>query len=119
MLSLHFNHRNPKGDLNNQQTNVSFSSVPNFGGSSTSLLKSNNIVNGKVHPTVPAKMPKYIQMGTGFPPTIPPALSSSLTASSSQHSDAVFSQQVNEGDTTVSQPDLLSDHNKLDRYNSR
>ena len=63
-------------------------------------------------------MPKHIQMGTGFPLNTPPALTSSMTASSSQQSQTNLA-QVNEGTIMVSQPDLLSDHNNLNRHNNR
>ena len=92
--------------------------MPNYGGSSTNLIKQNGITNGKVHPTVPAKMPKHIQMGTGFPLSTPPALSSNLTAPCSQQSQTNLT-QGNEGTVVVTQPDLLTDHNKINMLNNR
>ena len=103
-----------KGDPGNQQ-NGNFLTVPGYGGSSTNLIKQGGITNGKVHPTLPAKMPKHIQMGTGFPMT------SNLNAVSSQPSQTNLTMQGNlEGNNGgVSQPDLLSDHNKLSLMNNR
>ena len=96
---------------------------PAFGGSSTSLLKQNGFSsNSKVHPTVPAKMPKHIQMGTGFPPTMTttPVLSSNLTPLSSQQSQTNLNQTGgSEGMTAISQPDLLSDHAGVSQHNTR
>ena len=92
--------------------------MPNYGGSSTNLIKQNGITNGKVHPTVPAKMPKHIQMGTGFPLSTTPVLSTNLIASSSQPSQTNLT-QGNEGTLIVTQPDLLTDHTKLNMLNNR
>ena len=111
--------RNQKGDPGNQQSNGNFLTVPGYGGSSTNLIKQGGITNGKVHPTLPAKMPKHIQMGTGFP------ISSNSNHVSSQPSQTNLAMQGNpEGNNGhqngfVSQPDLLSDHNKLSLLNNR
>ena len=113
--------RNQKGDPGNQQTNGNFLTVPGYGGSSTNLIKQGINANGKVHPTLPAKMPKHIQMGTGFP--MSNGLSSNLNpANASQQSQTNLAMQgsYTEGSHhVVSQPDLLSDHNKLSLLNNR
>ena len=115
--------RNQKGEKGTQAMNGSTLTVagPAFGGSSTSLLKQNGFSNSKIHPTVPAKMPKHIQMGTGFPPmTTTPVLSSNLTPLSSQQSQTNLNQVGgSEGMATVSQPDLLSDHARVSQHNTR
>ena len=92
--------------------------ISNYLGSSTSLLKQNSMSNGKIFPTVPAKMPKHIQMGTGFPSAGLPVAALSLNPLASQQSQTNLT-QLTEEISSVSQPDLLSDHNRVGLHNSR
>ena len=104
--------------------NALSAAAPTYGGSSTSLFKQNGGTSGgKIYPTVPAKMPKHIQMGTGYPMSTPPMmLASSATQLSSSSQQTNLNQivsDVNSSGTTASQPDLLSDHTKHGQHNTR